>query len=154
MNKIDLKLLSLKLTMLLALTSANRAHELKILDIRYMVRHESFYIFHFAQPTKTAKPGKKKEPLKFSKFNEDPELCPVRQNVKFYLEKTKDLRKDKHQLLLSYIKPHVQVSTSIISRWIVNVLSLAEIDTKQFRGHSTRSASTSKAFDLGVLTKE
>jgi len=70
-----------------------------------MVEHESYYIFYFVQPTKTIKPGKKKEPLKISRFDQDPELCPVK-HIKVYLEKTKDLRKDKKptRMVLIYIR--------------------------------------------------
>ena len=40
--------------------------------------------------------------------------------------------------------------SSTISRWIKNVLTEAGIDTKNFKGHSTRSASTSKAGLAGL----
>ena len=40
--------------------------------------------------------------------------------------------------------------SSAISGWIKNVLREAAIDTKLFKGHSTRSASTSKAGLAGL----
>ena len=51
---------------------------------------------------------------------------------------------------LSFIKPHKEVATSSVSRWIVQVLNLAGINTNMFKGHSTRSASSSKASTQGV----
>ena len=59
-------------------------------------------------------------------------------------------RKQK-QLLLSHINPHREVSSSTISRWIKVTLELSGVtELGSFSGHSTRSASTSKA-DLSGL---
>ena len=130
--------LTLKLTMLLALTSAARAHELTYLDIRFLVKHHSFY---FNKPTKVAKVGKARPPLKFSHFTEDKNLC-VCHNIDLYITRTSLWRTEKNQLLLSFIKPHKEVATSSVSRWIIQVLNLAGIDTNMFKGHSTRSVSS------------
>ena len=63
-----------------------------------------------------------------------------------HLKRTKVWRgNDKIQLLLSFLKPHNPMVNSTISRWIKNVPREAGIDTEVFKGHSTRSASTSKA---------
>ena len=51
-------------------------------------------------------------------------------------------------------KPHLGVSTDTISRWLKESIGLAGIDTSNFKGHSTRSASTSKAASLGLSVKE
>ena len=60
-----------------------------------------------------------------------------------YYKRTKVWRgKDKSKLLLSFIKPHNPVVSSTRSGWIKNVLREAGIDTKIFKGHSTRSTST------------
>ena len=68
-----------------------------------------------------------------------------------YLKRTKVWRgKGKSQLLLSFVKPYNPVISSTISGWIKNVLREAGIDTKIFKGHSTRSASTSKAGMAGL----
>ena len=58
--------------------------------------------------------------------------------------------KDKSQLLLSFVKPHNPVVSSTISGCIKNVLREAGIHAKVFKGHSTRSASTSKAGLTGL----
>ena len=70
-------------------------------------------------------------------------------------EKTKEIRAQNSQLLLSFIKPHGPVSTPTISRWIIMiVLNLSGIDTKTFTGLSKRTASSSKAKEAGILTVE
>ena len=58
------------------------------------------------------------------------------------------------QLLLSLIEPHKAISTSTVSRWIIEVLGLVGINTETLTAHSTRSASSSKAKILGVPTKK
>ena len=57
---------------------------------------------------------------------------------------------NQNQLLLSFVKHHNSVVSSTISGWIKNVLREAGTDTKIFKGHSTRSASTSEAGLAGL----
>ena len=54
--------------------------------------------------------------------------------------------------MLGYIKPHVEVSNSTVSRWIKETLKHFGIDITTFKGHSTRAASSSKvgSIDLSV----
>ena len=63
-----------------------------------------------------------------------------------YLKRTETWRTngDKFQLLLSYIKPHVEVHSSTVSRWIKEILKETGVDVDVFKGHPTRSASTQK----------
>ena len=56
--------------------------------------------------------------------------------------------------MLRFIEPHKEICTSTVSRWIIEVLVLACIDTKTFTAHSARSASSSKAKILEAPTKE
>ena len=44
------KMLTLKLTMLLALTSVCRAHEIRYLDTLYMIKSRDSFVFHFGVP--------------------------------------------------------------------------------------------------------
>ena len=139
--------------MLLALTSTARAHGITFIDTTYLVKHDLKYIFRFGKPTKVCKPGKLRPPLELSHFSQDKNLC-VCHHIDLYIERTKPWRKGTGQLLLSYINPHRPVVTSTVSGWIIKTLSLAGVDTSTFKGHSTRSASTSKACAQGVPLKE
>ena len=152
-NNLELKLLTYKLTMLLALTESSRAHEICFLDTRYLVRHSTAYMFHFSKLTKSARPGKVRPPIKFVSLPATKNLCPCH-HIDLYLKKTENIRKGENQLLLATISPHEAVCTQTVSRWLVKVLSLAGVDTSTFKGHSTRTASSSKAKALGVPTKE
>jgi len=72
-----------------------------------------------------------------------------------YLDISKDWRDKKTQLLLSFLKPHKEVASSTVSRWIKTVLGLTGIrELGNFSGHSTRSASTSKVANLGLSLQE
>ena len=49
-----------------------------------------------------------------------------------------------------YISPFEQISRVKLAHCIVNVLTLAGIDSKQYKGHSTRGAATSAARNMGM----
>ena len=48
------------------------------------------------------------------------------------------------------MKPNVEVHSSTVSRWIKEILKETAVDVDVFKGHSTRSASTSKACLSGI----
>ena len=41
---------------------------------------------------------------------------------------------------MSYCKPHAQVTSKTLSRWVVTLLSAAGVDTSIFKAHASRSA--------------
>ena len=61
----------------------------------------------------------------------------------------KTLRKGSY-LFITTIKPHEAVSKDTISRWLKTILQRAGIDTSVYKGHSTRTASTSAANAAGI----
>ena len=73
------KMLTLKLTMLLAITSASRAHEICMLDLTYM--------FQFPQVTKTTKTDKLRLPIKYHSFA-NKTLC-VCEHLDVYIKRSK-----------------------------------------------------------------
>ncbi|XP_066932297.1 integrase/recombinase xerD homolog [Clytia hemisphaerica] len=152
-STIDIKLLSLKLTVLLALTGASRASELNILDTKFLSKYSSVYIFELDGVTKTQKPGDSPTKIKLFRFQENLSLC-VCHTIDEFLSRTKERRGTETRLLISHIKPYRRVSTDTVSRWLKTIIGLAGIDTKIFKGHSTRSATTSKASSLGISVRE
>ena len=151
-EKLSDKMITLKLTMLIALTSSTRAHEICYLDKNFLTKHTSVYTFHFAKITKTARQGRLRPPVELKSFP-DKNLC-VCHCIDVYLERTKPWRKNEGQLLLSFVEPHQCITTQTVSRWIVEILTLSGIDTSIFKAHSTRSASASKASSQGISTKD
>ena len=137
------RLLTFKLTSLLALTSAGRASEIKFLDISYMASSETAITFTLSHLSKTCKKGSLPS-IVFTKFASEPKLCVVT-TLESYILRSKIWRTDcKNQLLLSYVKPHNPVEKCTIAGWLKNTLNLAGINTDVFKAHSTRAASTSK----------
>lgn len=108
-NLLD-KQLTLKLRMLLALASAGRSSDLRVLDLRYMTVKESRIVSELGRLTKSRKKGQCPIKLTFTAFDTNPDLCAV-SAINCYLERTKGWRSDsnKNQLLMSYIKPHKKV---------------------------------------------
>ena len=150
------KLLTFKLVMLLALTSASRASAIHHLDIRYKYEYHEKYVFKFHKLHKSWRFGKPIPEVEFYKFSDDRDLCVVTA-IDEYISRTEKWRgeeNEKSQLLLSFIKPHDEVSSSTVSRWITETLKLSGIDINTFKGHSTRSASSSKAGSAGLSVSD
>ena len=149
------KCLTLKLSMLLALSSAGRCSDLWALDVRNMSIKDSSIVFELAQLTKSRQKGQNPITQTFEKLEGDPLLC-VFSTITCYLERSRSWRADSnnHQLLLSYVKPHKEVLPCTIAGWLVQLINLAGIDTSEFHAYSVRGASTSKAKAKGLSCKE
>ena len=97
-ESISYKMLTLKLAMLLALTSSARSHELMYLNLDYLIKHHTSYCFHFGDITKTAREGKLREPIELAHFKENKESC-VCHHIDLYEAKTKPFRSGEGRLL-------------------------------------------------------
>ena len=74
--------------------------------------------------------------------------------MKEYLSRTKPLRRESPQLLISHTKPFKPVSKDTIARWVKTVLELSGIDVKKYSAHSSRAASTSLCKSKGLALAE
>jgi len=136
-----LKSITMKLTMILALVTGQRAQTLSKLKLSEMVETQNGIIFRIGDHLKTKAPGT--AVVELAKFNDNSAICPVNL-ITTYIEATKNVRTD-DQLLISFAKPHKAVNVDTIRRWVMHVMSISGVDTDVFKPHSTRSASTSKA---------
>ena len=130
-------MLTLKLTMILALISAQRCQTLKALSLDCMSCVDDMYVFYQAWETSRA----------VKQYDPDAELCPFKLLTE-YIRRTRTIRGNAKQLLISFQKPFNVVSTDTISRWLKTVLKLAGI--KEFSGSSTRAASSSAASKASI----
>lgn len=144
LEKLTLKLLTFKVTALLALACAPRAQTLVSMNLDYMKVKDNEILFIFPNLLKTSKQGKSFQ-LCLEHFI-DEKLC-VMHTVLFYIKLTESTRKCR-RLLISYVT-FDSVSSSTIARWLKTVLELSGVDTSVFKPHSYRSASTSAAYDAG-----
>ena len=113
-------------------------------------------VFHIAGLTKTKRPNKPHLSFIFHAYTDD-ETLDVIQCLHEYLQRTEAMRNseaEKQKLFLAYIKSHKPVITCSIARWLRTVMSIAGIDTSNFKAHSTRAASTSKAIIKGLSTQQ
>ena len=104
--------------------------------------------------SKTSRKGDSLPSLTIHEYVPDPMLDPVA-CIHAYLRRTADWR-DVYQpgkLLRSTRPPHEGAATSTISNWLKATIHEAGIHP-DFKGHSTRSASTSKANIKGLSVKE
>jgi hypothetical protein len=145
LESLTLKLLTLKVTALIALAAAPRAQTLVAMNVNYMQVKDKQVVFLFPLLLKTTKNSRQSFSLILEHFC-DESLC-VMHTLLFYLSVTKSLRKS-DQVLISYVTYNA-VTTSTVARWLKIVLNLAGIDTSVFKAHSFRSASASAASAMG-----
>ena len=96
-----------------------------------------------------------------SSLKEDRSLCPVRA-LRYYLDKTKDLRDKKEQVFVSFKKNfNKDISPSTISSWIKQTVLLCyqlsdqeSLTLHQVRAHDVRAFAASKAFQEGGVSLE
>jgi len=69
------------------------------------------------------------KPVEFLAYPENEKLCVIK-HLQEYIKKTRVLRNDCCQLLLSHVKPHGPASKDIISRWCKNVLKEKNVNIK------------------------
>lgn len=160
LSKTDLsdKDLTLKLTMLLALTSRGRSSEIHALCVSRMSHFGNHVKFVLNRPSKTTKVGQDLPVITFFTFGPDSKLCVIN-CLDIYLKRTEAWRAcndgySRDQLLLSFKKPHRPVVSCSVARWLKGFMSQAGINTAIFKAHSTRSAAVSKAKNAGVSTND
>ena len=135
MNLLSLKDLSYRFAFLLCLLSGQRSLSLDNKSIE-----DSKVRLTITEKLKHTRAGTHKKPLEFLAYPIDQKLCIVN-HLKVHLDKTKSLRNDEKQLLISCIKPHKAVLRDTISQWIKQFMAAARIDTSVYKSHTTRATS-------------
>ncbi|VEN62193.1 unnamed protein product [Callosobruchus maculatus] len=148
LNSLDLKKLTIKLTLLLALCTAQRVQTLSKIRLPNIRSTEQGVKVTITDLIKTSAPKKMQPELTFPFFKEKPELCAATALL-YYVDRTKTIRGDEELLILTTKKPHHPASTQSLSRWIKEGLKWSGINTDKFKGHSTRHAATSAALRAG-----
>ncbi len=150
-KNLPLKMLTFKAVLLLALSTLGRVSSLVHIDIKSMSVSNSCLRFVPTKLYKHHRPAYGVKQVVIQAF-EDGSICPVA-TIAEYISRTSNLRGDETQLFVSHQKPHHRVVSSTISRWIIEGLALAGVDTETFRAHSTRGAAASCSQKLGVSMK-
>lgn len=146
---LSIQQLTFKTVMLLVLVLAQRAQTLALMRISGLTWLEERVLIEMKDLLKHNRVGQPLEVFQVSRYNKDKRLCPIRA-LREYVKVTKNRRGGSDFLWISLTKPYKGVSKDSISRWIRKTMGLAGIDNKVYSSHSTRSASTSKAKQVGL----
>ena len=151
--KLRVKPLTLKTIMLVALVTAQRGQSLHMLDIEFMTERPDRFEFTLLEHVKQSRPGYEALSIMLKAYLADQKLR-VFSHMKEYLTRTSPLRGSVTGVFITLVKPYKHVSRDTISRWIRSVMKDAGVDVIQFKPHSTRAASTSKAKAAAVPIQE
>ena len=145
-DQLSNKELTLKVTILLALTTSSRISALHILDLNHMIKTSEYYEFKFHKLHNSWRRDESPPSLKIYAFPSDKALCVVAA-LDCYIERSSIWREKNQtsQLLVSFIKPHNAVAKSTVAGWVKQILIMSGINTDILKSHSTRSASSSHA---------
>ena len=145
----NLKELTLKLVLLMAIRTGQRCQTLQLLDINNMKLTENKCVFYIKNIVKQSRPNKHLPPIELLAYPANEKLCIVTM-IRKYINFTSKLRQSETRLFISFSKPHKAVSTDTLARWIKTGLANAGIDTNKYSAHSTRAASVSAASQRGI----
>ncbi|CAG2245652.1 unnamed protein product [Mytilus edulis] len=111
-NMLTLKNLTLKLTMILSLLTAQRTQTLHLMDINDITVNNDELIIKVTKLIKTSKPGSHLSDIHLPAYNKDKSLCVV-DTFNEYIKRTKSLRGQYTKLFIMTMKPHKPVSKTL-----------------------------------------
>ena len=172
MKDTDLKHLTLKTAFLLTLASGKRCSEIhawvanKVSNLGQWEKVALFPSSDFIAKNQLAREGSQSvSPVTIPalttivdrQFKEDRTLCPVRA-LRYYLDRTKDLRRSRSLLFISFKKGHTSdIRPTTLSSWLKQTILLCykqadqqALDLVQVKAHDIRAFAASKAFYGGV----
>lgn len=152
LSHLTLKQLSLKLVMLLLITSCQRIQAVACLKLSGMIVGSEDVVFCLDKKLKHNTRGPL-QVLEFKPFPLDLRICVVF-TLKHYIARTSDIRRNEDQILISFSPPYLKVSTNTMSRWVREVMELSGLDTNVFTTHSVRSAVASQFTRINVPIKD
>jgi hypothetical protein len=123
-KELSLKLLTLKLVMLIALTQASRVQSLKLLTLENLRKGPVFYVLNYKGSLKQTKPGRPVPYVTLWAYIDDENLCVVN-TLREYIQRTEPSRNEEQSLFISYLKPYTAVTASTICRWLKTVMAWA-----------------------------
>ena len=141
LSDLSLKMLTLKLIGLVALTTASKAQTISLLDLQFLSKYRDKIVFQIQKVIKTSRPLPKITLYRYEK----PELCVVA-TMEEYIKRTTDIRKTSY--LFASFKRYDKVTTCTLARWLKLLLELSEI--QDFTAHPFLSTAKSVAFGAGV----
>jgi hypothetical protein len=151
-RNLPFKSLSMKLAILLALSSLCRVSELASIDRYSVVFVNNQAKFSLQRPRKSQR-NSSLQVITLEKLLPLPLACPV-ETLKD-LTASDQLRQGEKakSLFIGLRPPHSSVGASSVARWLKFILNDAGVDKSIYSAHSTRGASASNAVNSGVPTE-
>lgn len=148
---LDLTLLSMKVAGLLTIVSGQRVQTLASIKFENIKYSNGMIRIFISDRLKNSGSNVCQPCIVLPELKRDKKIC-VKKALESYIERTKEKRKD-NNLFLSVVSPLRKLTSQTISKWLVKLLDLSDVDTSiYFKSHSFRHSSTSKAFHKGVNT--
>jgi hypothetical protein len=107
-RSLNLKYLTLKLTMLVALTGAARTQSIHLLSVDNLKKLSTEYVFKYDGILKQSRPSQREFFVHFIAYPPDRRLC-IYSVIKEYLKRTRLYRNNCSKLFLSFAKPHKEL---------------------------------------------
>ena len=128
-NNLPLKEVTMKLAMLVTLTTAQRRQSLHLMRTEGMVAEKEAYTFLVDTNIKQSRLSKSPSEriIRLKAYPTDNKLCVV-DTCSVYLRKTRPIRGNESSLFLTSQKPHKNASRDTIRRWIQQPTQLSDID--------------------------
>ena len=144
-DQLSLSILTKKLAMLAALVTGHRSQTLHLLNTNNIKVTDKCACFTITKALKNKKASAPPLVIHFPKFEEDPRVC-IWRCLQAYSTKTQFLRANSGgALFLTTMKPYNPAARDTIRNWIKWIMSKSGINVKEYKAHSVRAASTSKA---------
>ena len=137
-----------------AISALVEIHTLHMLSVFHMDQSPDKVIFHIIGLTKCSKPTRPNRPIVYRAYAEDELLCPVKCIYAYLTQRSKIITQNFTEFFITFGKPHHPASKDTLARWVKEVMGNSGIDTEIFKPHSTRVASNSAAYKLGMPLQE
>ena len=85
---------------------------------------------------------------------EDELLCAVKCIYAYLAQRSKIISQNFTEFFITFGKPHHPTSKDSLARWVKEVMGNSGIHAEIFKSHSTRVASNSAAYKLGMALQE
>jgi len=150
-SQLSLPVLREKCVTLLKITMIARSSDIDKIKFSTIEIDEERMCFQMNRPKNFRKgdPGQ----ISISRLSNDEDLCPVVTLLE-YLERTSGNHRPNDKIFLSVRPPYKEIDVQTIAKDTLRMMEKAGIDISKFKAHSTRSASSSRAIDLGVSVDE
>jgi len=142
------KQLSQKLCLLLLILGGQRVNTIHNFTVDRMIISDCSLTFCPAKVLKHSRKGRKLDTFSYQAYDAETALCVVRTAREYLSRRSHKVDSTVQSLLISLSKPYKGISTDTIRRWVKDLFT--DCGIFDFSAHSCRSASTSKAKELGV----